>query len=401
MNKQLPESHDRNFPSAVDPKLFTPGPLTTSASVKHAMLHDIGAWDAPLRALVKEIRAGVLDAAEVCQDSGWECTLMQGSGSFGVESAIGSLTPRDGRLAVVANGAYGERMITIAEMLGIEVVPLRFPENAIANADQIDAALSSDPTIHSVAMVHCETTTGLLNDAAAVGEVTRKHDRRFLLDAMSSFGAYSLDLEALGCDALISSANKCIEGVPGFSFIVARRDLLVAADEGAWPRSHSLDLVGQWKAFESGGKFRFTPPNQVLLAFAQALREFRAEGGVSGREQRYRANHDALLKGMTLLGFRPFVPPNVQSHIITTFYCPEDDAFEFGEFYDRLTERGLVIYPGKVTGSECFRIGNIGRLFPHDMDHLVAAISAVATEMGFDPALETDHDEVAASRANQ
>jgi 2-aminoethylphosphonate-pyruvate transaminase len=381
MTDQRPESHGSS-----DSKLFTPGPLTTSASVKHAMLHDIGAWDAPLRALVEEIRSGLLDAAGTSKEAGWECVLMQGSGSFGVESAIASLTPRDARLAVVANGAYGERMITMGEMLGIDVVPMRFPEDRVPSASDIDAMLAADPTIHTVAIVHCETTTGLLNDVAAVGEVVRGRRRRLLIDAMSSFGAYALDLEALGCDVLISGANKCIEGVPGFSFVFARRDLLVEAERGTWPRSHSLDLVDQWKAFEASGKFRFTPPTQVLLAFAQALREFRAEGGVSAREKRYRANHGALLEGMRRLGFTPFVAPDAQSHIITTFHCPADDAFEFVEFYDRLTERGLVIYPGKVTGSQCFRIGNIGQLFPSDMEHLVAAIEAVSTEMGFDPA---------------
>ncbi len=377
------EAHDDQFPSAFDPRLFTPGPLTTSLSVKQAMCHDIGAWDAPLRDLVKEIRSGVLRIAGVDQAGGWECTLMQGSGSFGVESAIGSLVPRQGKLAVIANGAYGERIVTIAEMLGIEVVPIRFAESEQPDAQVVADVLADNPSIHTVSMIHCETTTGLLNEIASVGNVVRAAGRRFILDAMSSFGAYPIDLEANGVDALISSANKCIEGVPGFSFILSRRELLEASRDGQWARSHCLDLHDQWKAFENGGKFRFTPPNQVLLAFRQALCEFFAEGGVEARQARYVANHQRLLNGMEGLGFAPFLKRERMSHIITTFHCPNDAKFEFQAFYDKLAARGMVIYPGKVTGASCFRIGNIGRLFPRDIDALLLAMTNIVEEMGF------------------
>lgn len=379
------ESHDQRFPSAFDPRLFTPGPLTTSLAVKQAMCHDIGAWDAPLRSLVDEITMGLLQTAGVDQDDGWECVLMQGSGSFGVESAVGSLLPRQGRMAAIANGAYGERLITIARMLGIDVVPIRFPEHEQADAAVVAEALEADPSIHTVGIIHCETTTGLLNDIESVGAAVRAAGRRYIVDAMSSFGAYPIDLDGIGVDALISSANKCIEGVPGFSFILARRSLLEEAGAGHWARSHCLDLHDQWRAFLASGKFRFTPPNQVLLAFQQALREFFAEGGVPAREARYIANHQTLMAGMDRLGFVPFLEREKMSHIITTFLCPNDSRYDFQTFYDKLSDRGMVIYPGKVTGSSCFRIGNIGRLFPRDMEALLLAMSSVVKEMGFEP----------------
>ena len=380
-----PESPDDEVAGASDPLLFTPGPLTTSPSVKQAMCHDIGAWDAPLRTLVEEIRTGLLEIADVGGGDDWACVLMQGSGSFGVESAIGSLVPREGRLAVVSNGAYGERMMTIAGMLGIDVLPIRFAENEPARAEVVADALATCPDIHTVGIIHCETTTGLINNIEPIGQATRAAGRRYLVDAMSTFGAYPINLEHACIDALISCSNKGIEGVPGFSFVLVRRNLLVAAGAGGWARSHCLDLYDQWRGFESSGKFRFTPPNQVLLAFRQALREFFAEGGLAARQARYIDNHRTLMSGMDRLGFVPFLERQRMSHIITTFHCPDDPAYDFQAFYDKLSDRGMVIYPGKVSGASCFRIGNIGRLYSSDMKALLSAIGSIVQEMGFDP----------------
>ncbi len=379
------QSHGDDFPAAFDPRLFTPGPLTTSLSVKQAMVHDIGAWDAPLRLLVREIRSSLLEIADTSVEAGWECVLMQGSGSFSVESAVVSLSPRSGRFAVVSNGAYGERMVKIAQMAGIDVVPIRFAEDEQAKAGRVLEVLESDASIHTVGVIHCETTTGLINDIDVVGRAVRKAGRRYMVDAMSSFGAYPIDLEAIGADVLISSANKCIEGVPGFGFVLARRALLEEAGVGGWARSHCMDLYDQWVGFQTGGKFRFTPPNQILLGFRQALREFFAEGGVAARQLRYQGNHEALLEGMARLGFVPFLPRERMSHIITTFYCPSDPKFDFDTFYNRLSDLGMVIYPGKVTGATCFRIGNIGRLFPKDIEALLLALEQVVRVMGFEP----------------
>lgn len=379
------EPHGDDFPSAFDPRLFTPGPLTTSLRVKQAMCHDIGAWDAPLKDLVREIRTSLLTIGGVSQADVWECTLMQGSGSFSVEAAVVSLTPRTGRLGVVTNGAYGERMIKTAEMAGIEVTPIKVPEDQVATGEAVAAALAADRSIHTVGVIHCETTTGILNDIASVATAVKAAGRRLIVDAMSTFGAYPIDLKTANIDVIISSANKCIEGVPGFGFVLARRELLEAAGAGRWARSHSLDVYDQWLGFERGGKFRFTPPNQVLLAFRQALRELEAEGGVAARQARYQANHRTLMAGMDRLGFVPFLERARMSHIITTFLCPDDPAYDFQTFYDKLAARGMVIYPGKVTNASCFRIGNIGRLFPRDMEALLLTIADVTKEMGFEP----------------
>ena len=350
-------------------------------------MHDIGAWDAPLRELVREIRQGILHIAEVGNDE-WECVLMQGSGSFSVEAAVTSLTPRQGRLAIVANGAYGERMIKMATMAGIDVVPLRSPDNEAPTAETVEVKLASDTTIHTVAIVHCETTTGQLNDIESIGRVVSRAGRRYIVDAMSSFGAYPISLAKIGVDALISSSNKCIEGIPGFGFVLVRKEFVQQAASEGWPRSHSLDLCDQLAGFESGGKFRFTPPNQVLLAFRQALREFFMEGGLAARQARYQANHETLMRGMQEIGFKAFLPGSQMSYVITTFVCPSDPNFDFLEFYNRLSDQGLVIYPGKVSSASCFRIGSIGRIYPRDIKTLLLAIREIVHEMGFDPGLE-------------
>jgi 2-aminoethylphosphonate-pyruvate transaminase len=246
--------------------------------------------------------------------------------------------------------------------------------------DAIETALKDNAQITHVVAVHCETTTGILNPIEAIGKIVRRNHREFIVDAMSSFGAIPLNLTQAGVDYLISSANKCIEGVPGFAFVLARREALLATEGRA--RTLSLDLLAQWKGLEKDGQFRFTPPTHALLAFAQALKELADEGGVAGRGTRYRANHIALLAGMKALGFRPYLSLDVQSFIITTFHYPAEPKFLFEQFYQRLFEKGFVIYPGKLTRLDCFRIGNIGRLYPKDIQSLLAAIETVLKEMG-------------------
>ena len=197
---------------------------------------------------------------------------------------------------------------------------------------------------------------------------------------MSSFGAVPIEVAATGSDFLISSANKCIEGVPGFSFVIAKRETLLACEGNA--RTVSLDLHAQWRGLENDGQFRFTPPTHAILAFEQALQELDDEGGVAGRASRYAANHRALLDGMQAMGFRPYLDPERQNVIITSFHYPTHPNFKFGDFYDRLAKRGFVIYPGKVSQAECFRIGTIGHIFERDVRRLLAAIRTVLDEMG-------------------
>jgi 2-aminoethylphosphonate-pyruvate transaminase len=365
---------------ARDKALFTPGPLTTSMTVRQAMLRDLGSRDAEFIETVRRIRRSLLEIAGVSQEAGYEAILMQGSGTFGVEAVLSSVVPPAGRLLVLINGAYGERIAQMAAVLRIPARLLRWPEDEPLDPEAVARALAAEPLLTHVAAIHCETTTGIMNPIEAIGRIVREAGRVYLVDAMSSFGAVPLDLADCGIDFLISSANKCIEGVPGFSFVLARRAALLATE--GWARSLSLDLLAQWKGLEKDGQFRFTPPTHALLAFEQALRELESEGGVPGRAARYRANHTTLLHGMRALGFREYLRPEDQSDIITTFYYPADPRFRFEEFYDRLNAKGMVIYPGKLTHAECFRIGSIGRLFEADMRALVAAIRETLEEMG-------------------
>jgi 2-aminoethylphosphonate-pyruvate transaminase len=350
------------------------------------MLHDVGSRDPGFIKLVHDIRGQLLQLGSVSREAGYEAILMQGSGTFGIESVISSALPRDGKLLAVVNGAYGERIVTMSARHGIPTTVLRQDEDKLPSVNTIESALQADRHITHVVAVHCETTTGILNPIEAIGKVVKRHNREFIVDAMSSFGAIPLNLAEAGIDYLISSANKCIEGVPGFAFILARREAMLATEGRA--RTLSLDLLAQWKGLEKDGQFRFTPPTHALLAFAQALKELAEEGSVAGRGARYRANHAALLKGMTALGFRPYLPSDIQSFIITTFHYPADPKFAFEQFYQRLFVKGFVIYPGKLTKLDCFRIGNIGRLHPADIQSLLTAVAAVLKDMGIATPLE-------------
>jgi 2-aminoethylphosphonate-pyruvate transaminase len=368
------------IPSARDKLLFTPGPLTTSLTVKQAMLRDAGSWHYEFNAIVKSVRERLLALAGFAPGMGWEAILLQGSGTFGVEAVLSTIIPANGKLLVLVNGAYGERIVQMTQYLKIAHTVLRTAEDTQPELPAVERALASDPSITHVACVHCETTTGILNPIAEVGRIVRKHNRVYIVDAMSSFAAVPIDFAAAEIDYLISSSNKCIEGVPGFSFIFCRRADLMATEGSA--RSLSLDLLGQLKGFDKNGQFRYTPPTHVILAFEQALRELEQEGGVIARAARYRRNHEVLVDGMTQLGFRLYLNPKVQSYIITGFHYPADPKFSFEEFYRRVSEKGFIIYPGKLTQVNTFRIGNIGRIFGSDIRSLVAAIREAVDEMG-------------------
>jgi 2-aminoethylphosphonate-pyruvate transaminase len=370
----------RDIPTAHDKLLFTPGPLTTSLSVKRAMLHDAGSWHFEFNAKVKWIREKLLELAGLSREAGWETVLLQGSGTFGVEAVFATCVPPTGKVCVLANGAYGERMVLMLQHAKIDHVVLRTPEDTPNNPAALEGALASDPAITHVAVVHCETTTGILNPIDELGRIAQRHGKRYVVDAMSSFGAIPIDFAAAGIDYLISSANKCIEGVPGFSFVIARRAALLACE--GYARSLSLDLLGQLKGFEKNGQFRYTPPTHSILAFEQALLELEQEGGVPARGARYRRNHEVLVAGMEQLGFRVYLRPEVQSYIITAFHFLTHPKFTFNEFYRRLSDKGSIIYPGKITQADTFRIGSIGRLFEADMRGLLGGVAEALKEMG-------------------
>ena len=363
--------------------LLTPGPLSTTQTVREAMMQEFSTWDVDYNSIVQSIRERLVSLAtcDSLNPGAYTSTLMPGSGTFVVESVIGSVIPPNGRLLVLNNGAYGERITKISRMLGIDTVELHQAEIESTGLGQVEQMVANDQGITHVAMVHCETTTGMLNPVEAVGKIVRRHGRVFILDAMSSFGGIPMSMESTGANYLISSANKCIQGVPGFGFVMADRATL-GGTEG-WARSHSLDLLDQWREMEAnGGKWRFTSPTHVVSAFSQALDELEAEGGIDARHKRYIANQKTMVKGMRDIGFRTLIKDEVQSPIITSFYYPDSAGFDFQKLYDALKSRGFVIYPGKVSHAQCFRIGSIGDVHPSDMIELIGHVSEVISEMG-------------------
>lgn len=359
--------------------LLTPGPLTTSRTVREAMMRDYCTWDDDYNSLVNEIRSRLVALASE-EEGAYTAVLMQGSGTFAVEATIGSVVPPTGKLLVLVNGAYGRRIAEIASRLQIDHRVMEQEETESTDPAAVAEQLQADATISHVAMVHCETTTGMLNPVAAVGEQVHVAGKTFIVDAMSSFGGLPITMESVHADYLVSSANKCIQGTPGFGFVIADRQK-IGATRG-WARSLSLDLHGQWEEMEQkSGKWRFTSPTHIVRAFQQALDELAEEGGVTARWQRYQANQNLLVNGMRNIGFQPLLEDDLQSPIITAFHYPNDENFSFKGFYEALKKRRFVIYPGKVSGAETFRIGNIGHVFPEDIEQLLLAIQAVTAEM--------------------
>lgn len=364
--------------SRATPLLLTPGPLTTSAETKAAMDRDWGSRDDDFIELNARIRRRILDIANA--GDAFEYVPVQGSGTFGVEAALGTLIPPDGKVLVLVNGSYGRRMVRILEIMGRSLMVLQTPEDALPDLDRLDETLAGDDAITHVAVVHCETTSGILNPVAKIAEVVVAHKRRLIIDAMSAFGGIPLDSRDVMFDALVASSNKCLEGVPGVAFAIVRRRALEAAGGNA--HSLALDLHDQWQAMQKNGQWRFTPPVQVLAAFDAALEQFEREGGTEGRNRRYAEICRVLVDGMAELGFRPFLAAKHQAPIIVTFRNPADSAWNFDRFYEGLKARGFVIYPGKLTEKPSFRIGCIGHLNPADMQGAVAAVREVMADMG-------------------
>ena len=350
-------------------KLLTPGPLTTTATVKEAMLIDRCTWDDDYKSMTQQIRRSLLKLAHA-DNGAYTTVLMQGSGTFGVESVLSGVISSTDKLLVLQNGAYSKRMVEMCNYHGIKHAVYEEDYAHVPNPAFVEELLKSDAEITHIAMVHSETTSGLLNDIAAIGALAQKYNKKFIVDAMSSFGGVDINVPALGITYLVSSANKCIQGVPGFSFIIASADDLKKTKGLA--RSLSLDLYAQWETMENdGGKWRFTSPTHVVAAFARALKELEAEGGVTARNARYTATNRALRKGMEELGFKAFIDEAHQGPIITTFFYPEGCNFTFAEMYAYLKEHGYVIYPGKLTDAETFRLGNIGEIYMDDVEKIL------------------------------
>lgn len=349
--------------------LLTPGPLTTTKTVKKAMMKDWCTWDDDYNNLVQDLRKRLLNLANLDPQK-YSAILMQGSGTFAVESVIGSSISPEDKLLVIANGAYGKRIGEISNVLKHNYKLLDFGETGSVNLEILEETIKEEKFTH-IAVVHCETTTGRLNPIDKIGILAKKYNLTYIVDAMSSFGGISIDIEKIDCDFLISSSNKCIQGVPGFGFIIGKIDAIKKCENNA--KSLSLDLYSQWKTMNDfNGKWRFTSPTHVVRAFYQALLELETEGGIEAREKRYRENNSLLLEGMEGLGYKTLIEKESLSPIITTFLAPENKNFNFKDFYKNLKNEGFVIYPGKLTKQNSFRIGNIGDIHPKDIRTLIS-----------------------------
>ena len=361
-----------------DAILLTPGPLTTTLRTKLAMLRDWGSWDADFNALTAELRRQLL--AIVHGEGTHVVVPLQGSGTFSVEAAVATVVPRDGHVLVLDNGAYCKRFGKLATLMGRRTTIHARAEDEPVSAEELDAVLRGDPGITHVGFIHCETGTGVLNPLKAIADVCAKHGKGLIVDAMSSFGALPIDAREVRFDALVAASGKCLEGVPGMGFVIMRKDVL-AGCEG---RSHSLamDLYDQHAYMEKTGQWRFTPPTHVVAALAEAVRQFVEEGGQPARLARYRDNCETLLSGMRELGLKPFLKPEIQAPIIVTFHAPDDPKYEFKTFYAAAKWRGFILYPGKLTQVETFRVGCIGAIGRNEMQQAVNAVGETMREMG-------------------
>lgn len=366
-------------PRMGEPYLLTPGPLTTAYGVKAKMLCDWGSWDADFRSMTSRLRSGILSMIGDSKDE-FDCVPMQGSGTFAVEAMLGSFLDKDSKALVLSNGAYGQRTVQTLARIGRNHVVIDKGDYLPPRGSEVADALEADASITHVVAIHCETSSGILNPIGEISEATYTAGRKLLIDSMSAFGAIPLEMDNIHCEAFVSSANKCIEGVPGFGFVVARKSALVTAKGNC--HSLSLDVHDQWVAMEKTGQWRFTPPTHVVAAFLEALRLHRDEGGVKARGDRYTRNRDVVVDGMRALGFETLLTERWLSPIIVTFFSPADPAFSFDRFYQLMKDSGFIIYPGKLTVVDSFRIGCIGQMDEYVMKEVVRAAAGALETMG-------------------
>src|SRR5687767_6026047 len=351
-----------------EPILLTPGPLTTSSATKLAMVRDWGSRDTGFIEINRRVRELLLKV--IGGENTHVCVPLQGSGTFSVEAMLGTMVPKNGHVLVPQNGAYCKRIAKICQILGRRTTLIDYEERQPVKPADIDAALKKDPSITHVALVHCETSTGVLNPLGEVATIVAHHGKSLLVDAMSSFAA----VEVKGpFDALVAASGKCLEGPPGMGFALIRKTALEKC-AGNSP-SLVLDLHDQWVTMEKTAQWRFTPPTVIVAALHAALEQFVAEGGQPARGARYRRNCEVLIEGMTRLGFRLFLEPRHQAPVIVTFHAPGDPNYKFQQFYDRVREKGFVLYPGKLTQIDTLRVGCIGAI---DEQVMRAAVHAIA-----------------------
>jgi 2-aminoethylphosphonate-pyruvate transaminase len=362
-----------------DAVLLTPGPLTTTLRTKLAMLRDWGSWDADFNAMTAQIRRELLKIVQAGETL--VAVPLQGSGTFSIEAAVATLVPaQGGHLLVLDNGAYCKRMGKLATLMGRRTTILERREDEPVRADELDAKLAADPSITHVGLIHCETGTGVLNPLQAVADVCARRGKGLIVDAMSSFGALAIDARETRFDALIAASGKCLEGVPGMGFVLIAKDVL--AQCAGRSQSLAMDLHDQHVYMERTGQWRFTPPTHVVAALAEAIRQHVEEGGQPARLARYADNCRTLIDGMAVLGFKPFLKAELQAPIIVTFHAPADPKYDFKAFYEGAKRRGFILYPGKLTQLETFRVGCIGAIGPNEMRQAVHAIDRTLQELG-------------------
>jgi 2-aminoethylphosphonate-pyruvate transaminase len=358
--------------------LLTPGPLTTTLRTKLAMLRDWGSWDADFNAVTARVRQSLLKV--VHGEDSHVVVPLQGSGTFSVEAAVATVVPRDGHVLVLDNGAYCKRAAKLTQLMGRRCTVMAFDEAAQVSPAALDDRLATDGSITHVVLIHCETGAGVLNPLPEVAQVCEKRGKGLIVDAMSSFGALPIDACEVRFDALIAASGKCLEGVPGMGFVFLRKAIL----DGCAGQSQSLamDLHDQYVYMEKTGQWRFTPPTHVVVALAEAIAQFEAEGGQPARLARYTGNYRTLVDGMGRLGFMPFLDPSIQAPIIVTFHAPGDPRYEFKAFYAAAKQHGFILYPGKLTEIETFRVGCIGAIGSNEMEQAVHAVELALQDLG-------------------
>jgi len=358
---------------STEPYLLTPGPLTTSLRTKQSMLRDWGSWDGDFNSITGRVRERLL---QIVHGSGThECVPMQGSGTFSVEAAVGTLVPRAGHVLVPQNGAYCQRIARICRVLGRRLTTIDYAENTQVAAADIERALRADPSITHVALVHCETSTGILNPLEEVAQVVSRHGRGLIVDAMSSFGALEIDARTTPFDAVVAASGKCLEGPPGMGFVIVRREPLERCEGNC--HSLSLDLYDQWVYMKKTTQWRYTPPTHVVAAFDAAIAQYLEEGGLVARGARYAQNCRTLIEGMARLGLKSFLPAAIQAPIIVTFFAPDSPRYVFQDFYNAVKAHGYILYPGKLTTVETFRVGCMGQLGERGIAGAVEAVGKV------------------------
>jgi len=362
---------------STEPYLLTPGPLTISARTKQSMLRDWGSWDVDFNKITGRVCERLL---QIGHGTGThECVPMQGSGTFSVEAAIGTLVPRAGHVLVPQNGAYCQRIARICRVLGRKLTTIDYPEDTQVAAGDVERVLASDPSITHVALVHCETSTGILNPLHEIAQVVARHGKGLIVDAMSSFGALEIDARTTPFDAVVAASGKCLEGPPGMGFCILRRGALERSEGNC--HSLAMDLYDQWVYMQKTTQWRFTPPTHVVAAFDSAIAQYLEEGGLAARGARYAHNCRTLIDGMAKLGLKSFLPAAIQAPIIVTFYAPDSPHYTFKAFYDAVKAHGYVLYPGKLTTLETFRVGCMGQLGERGMAGAVEAVGEVLAEM--------------------